>query len=60
MAKIQTGLRIPEDLHAELSDAATQMGVSLNMLLMVLISTGWKAVNDPAAIARYIAQAHVQ
>ena len=38
--KIQTGIRIPEELHKELQTKADRMGVSINQLMLVLIDMG--------------------
>lgn len=43
--KIQTGLRIPVARYQELQQAAEEMGVSLNALLLMLIDLGWMLRN---------------
>lgn len=40
--KIQTGLRVPEEVHDQLQKKADEMGVSVNQLILVLINIGLK------------------
>lgn len=44
--KIQTGLRIPEKLHADLQNKANEIGISVNQLILVLINLGLKFYNE--------------
>lgn len=46
MTKIQTGLRIPEDLHVEIRLRADKAGVSLNAYILMLISAGLSIINQ--------------
>ncbi len=44
--KIQTGLRIPEKIHTDLQNRASQMGVSVNQLVLILINIGIKFLDE--------------
>lgn len=44
MQKVQTGLRIPENLYDELRRTAEETGVSVNAQALYLIDIGLKAV----------------
>ena len=43
--KIQTGLRIPEELYNQLREAYERTGVSINAQILFLIDIGMRAVN---------------
>ena len=42
--KIQTGLRVPEELHTDLQERAREIGVSVNQLILMLIYIGIKRI----------------
>lgn len=42
--KIQTGLRVPEELHTDLQERAKEIGVSVNQLILMLIYIGIKLI----------------
>ena len=42
--KIQTGLRIPENKYNEINTMATQMGVSVNTLILMLVDIGLNVI----------------
>lgn len=46
MNKIQTGLRLPEEVYDNLQARANEMGVSINQLILVLISIGMKFLDE--------------
>lgn len=46
MMKIQTGLRVPEDVYDDLQARAEKMGVSINQLILMLISVGMKFLDE--------------
>lgn len=43
--KIQTGLRIPEELYNQLRETSERTGVSINAQILFLIDVGMRAVN---------------
>ena len=45
MNRIQTGLRIPEELYEKLREAAERSGVSVNSQILYLIDVGIRAIN---------------
>ena len=46
IVKIQTGLRVPEDVYDDLQARAKKMGVSINQLILMLISVGMKFLDE--------------
>lgn len=46
MGKIQTGLRIPEALHEDLQCKANKIGVSVNQLILMLLSMGLRLYEE--------------
>ena len=44
MKTIQTGLRIPEKRHEELTELADRMGVAVNRLVLILIDLGLSVI----------------
>lgn len=44
--KIQTGLRVPETIHADLQNRALKMGVSVNQLILMLICIGTRFLDE--------------
>ena len=45
MNRVQTGLRIPEELYEQLRNMADKTGVSINSQILYLIGIGMEAVN---------------
>ena len=50
--KIQTGLRVPEELHTDLQERAKEIGVSVNQLILMLIYIGIKLI-EKGVIPQY-------
>lgn len=43
---IQTGLRLPLQVHLDLKAKSEEMGISINQLILVLIYLGMKGLNE--------------
>ena len=56
-AKIQTGLRVPEELYERIAEMAVRSGASINSIILMLMDIGLKALDAGAeAAAREIAR----
>jgi hypothetical protein len=44
--KIQTGLRVPEQMYSRLQEKASEIGVSLNSLALMLIDMGFTLIDN--------------
>lgn len=43
---VQTGLRIPTQIHSNLKNRADELGISVNQLILVLIGLGLKFLDN--------------
>jgi hypothetical protein len=44
--KVQTGLRMPEDVYEEISKASHEIGISINAYALVLINIGLEVIRQ--------------
>ena len=52
----QIGLRLPEEKNASLEQRATEMGISKNALILVLIDLGQKILDGQTVISHQAQQ----
>lgn len=52
--KIQTGLRLPEELYELLKETADRTGVSVNAQILYLVDVGLQAVNLGIRAERHV------